>query len=95
MSKLCLGKLHFSRGEQEPVGIKYRFYVESLTGWRGEFTPQEHRRFSDGEGYIIELEDGRWGNCYIKKIVNRVMPAVPPIYSYYFRGMGRFEAPGK
>jgi hypothetical protein len=95
MSKLGLGKLHFNGNEQEPVAIKYRFYVESPAGWRGEFIPQQHRRFREGEGYIIELEDGRWGNCYIRKIVNRVMPTVPPIYAYYFRGIGRFEGPEK
>jgi hypothetical protein len=95
MSKVYLGKIHFPGGEQKPVGIKYRFYVESSAGWRGEFLPHDHRRFSDGEGYTIELEDGSRGNCYIKKIVNRVMPTVPPVYNYYFRGMGRFEGPKK
>jgi hypothetical protein len=95
MSKTGKGKLHFPRGEQEPVIVKYRFYIESLTGWRGEFTLQEFRRFAEGEGYIIELEDGRRGNCFIKKMVNRVMPAVPPMYSYYFRGVGRLSEPGK
>jgi hypothetical protein len=89
--KVCVGKLHFAGGKQEAVFIKYRFYVESPAGWRGEFTPQDHRRFIDGEGYIIELEDGRKGECYIRKMVNRVMPTVPPIYAYYFRGSGRFS----
>ncbi|MBA7632233.1 hypothetical protein ES703_39776 [subsurface metagenome] len=59
----------------------------------GEFTPQDHRRFSDGDGYIIELEDGRKGDCYIRKMVNRVIPTVPPVYSYYFRGSGRLSGP--
>jgi hypothetical protein len=95
MSKVCEGKLHFPRDEQEPVAIKYRFYIETPSGWRGEFTLREHRRFAEGEGYVIELEDGRRGNCYVKKMVNRVMPAVPPIYSYYFRGIGRLEGPGE
>jgi hypothetical protein len=95
MLKVCVGKLHFAGGKQEAVFIKYRFYVESPAGWRGEFTPQDHRRFIDGEGYIIELEDGRRGECYIRKMVNRVMPTVPPIYAYYFRGSGRFSEPTK
>ncbi len=59
----------------------------------GEFTPQDHRHFSDGDGYIIELEDGRKGDCYIRKMVNRVIPTVPPVYSYYFRGSGRLSGP--
>jgi hypothetical protein len=95
MSKTGVGKLHFPRDEQDPVAIKYRFYVETPSGWRGEFTLREHRRFAEGEGYVIELEDGQRGNCYVKKMVNRVISAVPPIYSYYFRGIGRFEGPGK
>lgn len=91
MPKVFLGKIHFPANKQKAVEIKYRFYVESPAGWRGEFIPQDHRRFIDGDGYIIELEDGRRGECYIKKIVNRVMPTVPPIYNYYFRGSGRLE----
>ena len=93
MAELCAGKIHFLGEKQEPVEIKYRFYIESKAGWRGEFIPQDHRRFIDGDGYIIVLEDGRRGDCYIRKIVNRVMPTVPPIYAYYFRGSGRLEKP--
>ena len=93
MPRICTGKIHFLGEKQEPVEIKYRFYTESKAGWRGEFTPQDHRRFIDGDGYIIELDDGRRGDCYIRKIVNRVMPTVPPIYAYYFRGSGRLAKP--
>jgi hypothetical protein len=95
MFKVCKGKIHFQGDKQGAVGVKYRFYVESPAGWRGEFTPQKHRRFIDGEGYTIELEDGRRGTCYIRKMVNRVMPTVPPVYSYYFRGVGRLSKPTK
>jgi hypothetical protein len=91
MAKTGQGKLHFPKDEEKPVGIKYRFYVETPSGWRGEFTLREHRRFAEGEGYTIELDDGRRGRCYIKKMVNRVMPTVPPVYSFYFRGIGRLE----
>ena len=93
MSKVCVGKIHFSRDGQEVVEVKYRFYVETSAGWRGEFTPGEHRNFIEGDGYIIELEDGRRGECYIRKMVNRVIPTVPPVYSYYFRGSGRLSKP--
>ena len=95
MFKVCTGKIHFSGDKQDAVGVKYRFYVESPAGWRGEFTPKETWRFIEGEGYIIELEDGRRGDCYIRKMVNRVIPTVPPVYSYYFRGSGRLEKPTK
>ena len=95
MPKACVGKIHFPGNKQDAVGVKYRFYVESPAGWRGEFTPQDQRHFTEGDGYIIELEDGRKGDCYIRKMVNRVIPTVPPVYSYYFRGSGRLEKPAK
>jgi hypothetical protein len=95
MIKLYVGKIHFAGNKQEAVEVKYRFYAETSVGWRGEFTPKEHRNFIEGEGYIIELEDGRRGECYIRKMVNRVIPTVPPVYSYYFRGSGRFSEPKK
>jgi len=93
MPNVCVGKIHFPGDKQDAVGVKYRFYVESSAGWRGEFTPQDQRRFSDGDGYIMELEDGRQGECYIRKMVNRVITSVPPVYSYYFRGSGRLVKP--
>jgi hypothetical protein len=95
MYKVCLGKIHFPGDKEKAVGVKYRFYVEASAGWRGEFTPKVPRSFVEGDGYIIELEDGRRGNCYIRKMVNRVLPTVPPVYSYYFRGAGRLEKPAK
>ncbi|MGD9115691.1 MAG: hypothetical protein PVJ61_00710 [Dehalococcoidia bacterium] len=91
MSNVCIGKLHFAGDKQEAVEVKYRFYSESSAGWRGEFLPQESRNFIEGEGYVIELEDGRRGRCAIRRMVNRVMPTVPPVYAYYFRGMGRLD----
>ena len=95
MSKVCVGKIHFAGDKQEAVEVKYRFYAETSVGWRGEFTPKEHRNFIEGEGYVIELDDGRRGRCAIRRMVNRVMPTVPPIYAYYFRGMGRLDKPAE
>jgi hypothetical protein len=96
MGKLVgVGKIYAPGDDQTGVSIKYRFYVESAAGWRGEFILREYRRFSDGDGYVIELEDGRQGDCYIRKMVNRVIAAVPPTFSYYFRGSGRLVKPKK
>jgi hypothetical protein len=90
-----IGKLYVPGGDQSGVSIKYRFYVVSAAGWRGEFVLREFRRFSDGDGYVIELEDGRRGACYIRKMVNRVIATVPPRFSYYFRGSERLTKPKK
>ena len=86
-----IGKLHIPGDDKSAVSIKYRFYIDSALGWRGEFVLREYRRFSDGDGYVIELEDGRKGRCSIRKMANRVITTVPPIYSYYFRGSGRLK----
>ena len=90
-----IGKLYAPGGGKSGVSIKYRFYVASAAGWRGEFVLRENRRFDDGDGYVIELEDGRRGACYIRKIVNRVITAVPPTFNYYFRGSERLTKPKK
>lgn len=88
-----MGKLYYPGNSQTGVSIQYRFYAAPAAGWRGEFVLKEYRRFEDGDGYIIELEDGRRGACYIRKIVNRVIAAVPPTFSYYFRGSERLHKP--
>ncbi len=89
-----IGKLYISGDDQPAVSIKYRLYVESVSGWRGEFVLREHRRFDDGDGYVIEFEDGRRGICYIRKMVNKVIATVvPPIFTYYFRGSERLSKP--
>jgi hypothetical protein len=87
-----IGKLYIP-GDPSAVSIKYRLYIESPIGWRGEFIPKEHRRFGEGDGYVIELEDGRRGKCSIRKMVNKVIATVPPIFYYYFRGVGRLAEP--
>ena len=84
-----IGKLYIP-GDEQSVGIKYRFYVEARVGWRGEFVLREYRRFNDGDDFVIEFEDGRKGKCYVRKMANRVLTTVvPPIFTYYFRGSER------
>jgi hypothetical protein len=86
---LGIGKLYIPGDEQSAVTIKYRFYVEARSGWRGEFILREYRRFSDGDGFVIEFEDGRKGKCYVRKMINRVISTIPPTFTYYFRGSER------
>ena len=85
------GKLYISRSEQSVVDIDYVLRDKAATGWWGEFLLMEYRRLSDGEGYVIELEDGRKGRCSIQKRVNRAVTGVPALYRYYFRGSGRLK----
>ena len=81
-----IGKLHGPKGETFVVGIEYKFYDESSTGWWGEFVTNEYRRLHDGDGYVIELEDGRKGLCFIRKRVNKATTGIPTLYYYYFMG---------
>jgi len=82
-----IGKLYKLDGEFV-VNVNYQFHKESETSWWGEFTLTEYRRLKDSDSYVIELEDGRRGSCYIRKRVNRAVSSVPALYRYHFRGSG-------
>jgi len=83
---LSTGKLYGSRGEEYLADVNYQLHDNSATGWWGEFTLAEYKRISDGDGYMIELEDGRKGKCTLKKNVNKAVIGVPPLYYYRFKG---------
>ena len=89
---MAVGKLYKSGSGEELIGnVNYRFHDESETSWWGELVLTEYKRVGDGAGYIIELEDGRRGNCSLRKRVNRAVSGVPPLYRYHFKGRGRLE----
>jgi hypothetical protein len=85
-----LGKLYNCDG-QFLAGVDYKFYGESAQSWWGEFTLTEYQRLRDGDGYVIELEDGRKGKCFLKKKVNRAVYGLSPLFCYTFRGNERLE----
>jgi hypothetical protein len=89
---MAVGKLYKSGSGEELIGnVNYRFHDESETSWWGELVLTEYKRVGDGAGYIIELEDGRRGNCSLRKRVNRAVSGIPPLYRYHFKGRGRLE----
>ena len=88
---MATGKLYRSDDEQFVADISYQFQDMSPTSWWGELTLVEYKRISDGGGYIIELEDERKGECYLKKRVNRAVSGVPPRYIYHFKGASPLE----
>ena len=73
------------------VGVDYRLYDNSDSGWWGELTLTEYMRLADGDGYILELDDGRRGGCFIRKKVNKAVHGLLPLYCYHFRGNGMLE----
>ena len=88
---MAIGRLYHFNSKEALVGVSYRFYDESPSAWWGELVPKEYCRLSDGDSYVLELEDGRRGRCSLRKRVNRAVSSTPPLYYYYFRGVGRFE----
>jgi hypothetical protein len=88
------GKLYRIGSEQFVTAINYQVH-EALTTdpprWWGELTLNENVDIRSSDRYIIKLEDGRKGKCYLKKLVNRVARGVPPRYFYHFTGLDLLE----
>ncbi len=80
------GKLYNLSDNQFLTDVNYKFHDESATNWWGELTLTDYLRISDNDGYIIELDDTRRGNCRLRKRVNRAVSGVPPRYVYQFSG---------
>ena len=88
------GKLHWSASEQSTAAIDYQLHEEVTADpvrWAGEFTFVENVQVHDSDRYTIELEDKRQGECYVKKLVNKVARGVPPHYVYRFTGTSPLE----
>ena len=88
---MAIGKLYNVHDEQLLAEVDYKCYNESEVGWWGELTLTEFQRLKDGDGYIIEMIDGRHGTCTLKKKVNRAVQGLLPLYCYNFRGNGLLE----
>ena len=88
---MVTGKLYKADGEEFLVEVNYQLLNSSATDWWGELVPTEYRRMADGDGYILELEDGRRGRCVLRKRVNRAVGGPPPLYHYQFRGCSQFK----
>jgi hypothetical protein len=85
---MAIGKLYSAYDEQLAVEVDYQCHDESPQNWWGELTLTEFNRLKDGDGYIIELADGRRGRCFLKKKVNRAVQGLLPLFCYHFRGNG-------
>lgn len=85
------GKLYKSINNQFVSDVNYQMHDETETSWWGELTFIASTRISDGDGYVIELDDGRQGRCRLKKRVNRAVSGVPPRYVYHFSGTSALE----
>ena len=88
---MSTGKLYRLSDNQFVTNVNYHFHDESATSWWGELTLNDYMRLSEGEVYMIELEDKRKGKCRLKKRVNRAVTGVPPRYIYHFTGTSPLE----
>jgi len=87
---MAIGSLSSYDGDLS-VAVDYKLHDGSELGWWGELVLTEYYRLSDGDGYIIEFEDGRKGRCFLKKKVNRAVYGLSPLFCYHFRGNGLLE----
>ncbi len=71
----------------QPIGeVNYSFFNESPNSWRGELIFIEYRKIIEGDGYILELDDGRRGRCSLNKMLNKAVSGFPTMFYYMFRG---------
>lgn len=87
---MAIGRLTSYDGELM-AEVDYKLHDSSEYSWWGELTLTEYRRLRDGDGYMIELEDGRQGRCFLKKKVNRAVYGLSPLFCYHFRGNGELK----
>ena len=79
------GKLYGFDG-QYIAEVDYKLYNAAAANWWGEIILAEFGRIEDGDGYLLEVEDGRRGTCSIQKLVNRAVTTVPPRFYYRVNG---------
>jgi len=90
------GKIYEANSENLISTVSYKIYEELtvegiLEKWRGELTLTDSIRVPNGDKYMIELEDGRKGKCFLNRRVNKAVILVPPRYFYLFHGTGALE----
>ena len=88
---MAIGKLYSVYDRQLLAEVDYNCYDGSRESWWGELTLIEFQQLQDGDGYLIEMVDGRQGSCTLKKKVNRAVHGLRPLFCYNFRGNGLLE----
>ena len=82
---MSTGKL-YSFDDKFVANVDYKLYNESEANWWGELVLTEQGRLEDGDGYVLEVDDGRRGRCSIQKLINRAVSTVPPRFYYRVTG---------
>ena len=85
---MALGKLYNGLSGEPVVGVDYRLFDESENNWWGELSLTDYMRLADGNGYVLELADGRRGRCALTRIINKAISGLLPLHRFRFRGSG-------
>jgi len=85
------GKLYRAYTGEMVMAVDYRLLDETPNNWWGELTLSDFRRIDDGDGYLLELADGRRGRCFLNRNVNKAVSGFLPLYCYRFRGSGELK----
>ena len=87
-----IGKLYRFSDNQFVSYINYQlFQHRAATNWWGELTLVDYVHLDEDDRFIIELEDKRKSQCYLKKRVNVAVTGIPPRYVYHVTGTGPIE----
>ena len=92
---MALGKLYNGLNGELVVGVDYRLFDETENNWWGELSLTEYMRIADGNGYILELADGRRGRCSLMRKVNKAISGLLPLHCFRFRGSGELKIAGE
>jgi hypothetical protein len=90
------GVLYDSLSEKVISGVSYQLHEEidergNHGRWYGELTLIDYVRISDGDRYIIELEDKRKGRCSLNRRTNKATLMVPPRFFYLYKGSSELK----
>lgn len=87
-----IGKLYRLSDNQFVTDVDYRLFTHpAATNWWGELTLIDYTHLSEGEIFMIELEDRRKSRCHLKKRVNRAVSGLPPRFIYHVTGFSPLE----
>jgi len=89
---VSIGKLYRFSDNQFVSYVNYKlFQHRAATNWWGELTLVDYVHPDEDDRFIIELEDKRKSQCYLKKRVNVAVTGIPPRYVYHVKGTGPIE----
>jgi len=87
-----IGKLYRLSDNQFVANVNYQLFQHpAAINWWGELTLTDNIPLDEGGRFIIELEDRRKSQCYLKKKVNRAVSGIPPRYIYHVTGTSLIE----